>query len=199
MKPHYIIVLVIYFLPELSLAHVESGIKGDGGFISGLSHPVTGVDHILAMVAVGLWGAILRAPAIWLLPVVFPLIMTVGAVLGVLDIQLPGIDIGIAASAIFLGLMVAFNVRLPLIIAFSAISIFAVFHGHPHGTALPDFGVPLHYAFGFVLSTGLLHLSGILLGCLYKWPAGQMIVKSFGVMIALGGLYFLINAFNTIS
>ncbi|MCG7868700.1 MAG: HupE/UreJ family protein [Candidatus Thiodiazotropha taylori] len=181
-------------LPGVVLGHVEVGISGDGGFVSGLLHPVTGLDHVVAMVAVGLWGAILGAPAIWILPIAFPLIMTVGAVLGILDFPLPAIGIGIAASAIFLGGMVAANARPPLAIAFLAIAFFAIYHGHPHGAALPDFGVPLLYAAGFVVATGLLHVGGIAFGLLYRWPAGKTAVRTMGVGIAAVGGYFLLLA-----
>jgi len=178
-------------LPALAWAHVESGVAGDGGFFSGFVHPLTGLDHVAAMVAVGLWGAILRAPAIWVLPIAFPLIMTVGAVLGIMGIPLPGIDFGIAASAIVLGAMVAGLARPPLAAAIALVAVFAIYHGHPHGAALPDFGVPLWYAAGFVVSTGLLHATGIAVGLLFRWPAGRAIVRGLGLGIGTAGCVFL--------
>ena len=181
-------------VPGFALGHVESGVAGDGGFVSGLLHPVTGLDHVVAMVAVGLWGAVLRAPAIWILPIAFPLIMTVGAVLGILDLPVPAIDLGVAVSAIVLGGMVAANVRPPLAIAFLLIAFFAIYHGHPHGAALPDFGVPILYAAGFVVATGLLHVAGIALGMLYRWSAGKTAVRALGTAIAAVGSYFLLLA-----
>ncbi|MCG8487262.1 MAG: HupE/UreJ family protein [Chromatiales bacterium] len=181
-------------LPGLALGHVESSVVGDGGFVSGLVHPVTGLDHVVAMVAVGLWGAILGAPAIWVLPIAFPLIMTVGAVLGILDVPVPAIGLGIAASAIVLGGMVSANARPPLAIAFLSIAFFAIYHGHPHGAALPDFGVPILYAAGFVVATGLLHVAGIAFGLLYRWPAGETAVRAMGAGIAAVGGYFLLIA-----
>jgi urease accessory protein len=177
--------------PEAGLSHVDPGTAGDGRFLSGALHPVTGLDHVAAMVAVGLWGAILGAPAIWLLPIAFPLIMAFGAVLGVIGVPLPAIDLGIAASGIVLGAMVAASARLPLAIAFALISLFAIFHGHSHGAALPDFGVPLLYAAGFVIATGLLHVCGIALGLLVRWPAGRTTVRVTGALIAAVGLYHL--------
>jgi urease accessory protein len=194
-SPLVISVLVLCaLLPGLALGHVESGVAGDGGFISGLVHPVTGLDHVVAMVAVGLWGAILGAPAIWVLPIAFPLIMTVGAVLGILGVPVPAIDLGIAASAIVLGGLVAANARPPLAIAFLLIAFFAIYHGHPHGAALPDFGVPILYAAGFVVATGLLHVAGIAFGLLYRWPAGKSAVRALGAGIAAVGGYFLLLA-----
>lgn len=194
-----IVMLVTLLLPELALAHVEAGAAGDGGFFSGLKHPVTGLDHLVAMVAVGLWGAILGSPAIWILPIAFPLIMTIGAVLGIIGVPLPAVDEGVAASAIVLGSMVAFNVRPPTLLAFLLIAVFAIFHGHPHGTALPDFGIPLLYAAGFVLSTGLLHVAGILLGLLFRWPMGRWLVRALGAGIALVGVYFFVGATGLIA
>ena len=188
------VLVLCALLPSLALGHVESGVTGDGGFVSGLVHPVTGLDHVVAMVAVGLWGAILGAPAIWVLPIAFPLIMTVGAVLGILDVPVPAIDLGIAASAIVLGGMVAANARPPLAIAFLLIVFFAIYHGHPHGAALPDFGVPILYAAGFVVATGLLHVTGIAFGLLYRWPAGKTAVRALGAGITAVGGYFLMLA-----
>jgi len=177
--------------PEVALSHVESGTAGDGRFIGGALHPVTGLDHVAAMVAVGLWGAILGAPAIWVLPVAFPLIMAFGAVLGVIGVPVPAIDLGIATSGIVLGAMVATSARPPLAIAFALISLFAIFHGHSHGAALPDFGVPLLYVAGFVIATGLLHVCGIALGLLVRWPAGRTAVRVTGALIVAVGLYYL--------
>lgn len=188
------IILLLFLTPESTWAHVQAGTVGDGKFISGLIHPVTGLDHLVAMVAVGLWGAILGPPAIWLLPIAFPLIMAFGAVLGIIGIPIPGIEIGIATSGIVLGALVATNTRLPIAIAIVLISIFAICHGHAHGTELPDFGVPLLYAGGFVISTGLLHLCGITLGVLIRWPAGLVFVRMLGVLILTIGAYYLYAA-----
>lgn len=187
---------LLILIPGIAMGHVESNAGGDGGFVSGLMHPVTGLDHVVAMVAVGLWGAILRAPAIWVLPIAFPLIMTIGAVIGIIGLPLPYIDIGIAASGIVLGLMVVFNARPPIYAAFGLIAFFAIYHGFPHGTALPDFGVPLLFAAGFVISTGLLHVAGIALGLLYKWQAGEFVVRALGLAIASIGGYFLMASFG---
>jgi len=188
------IIAVALLSPELASSHVESGTAGDGRFFGGALHPVTGLDHVAAMVAVGLWGAILGAPAIWLLPIAFPLIMAFGAVLGVMGVPLPAIDLGIAASGIVLGAMVAANARPPLAIAVALVSLFAIFHGYSHGTALPDFGVPLLYAAGFVVATGLLHVCGIALGLLIRWPAGRTAVRVSGALIAAVGVYHLAMA-----
>jgi urease accessory protein len=176
-------------------AHAHSGEGAVGGFISGFTHPLFGADHIVAMVAVGLWGAFLGAPAVWLLPVVFPAVMAFGGALGVIGVPIPAIETGIALSGVVLGLMVLFAARPPLKVAAVLVGIFAIFHGHAHGTELPSAASPLTYSIGFVLSTGLLHLAGISLGLLTRWPWGQMAVRAGGAIIACVGLGFLMHWF----
>ncbi len=162
-----------------------------GGFAGGFMHPLLGPDHIAAMLAVGLWGAFLGAPAIFILPVVFPLVMAAGGVLGILGVPLPGIEIGIAGSALVLGLMVALAARPHLVVAAALVGAFAIFHGHAHGTELPDGADALAYALGFVIATGLLHLAGIGFGWLTQYPGGRMAVRAAGGAIAIAGLVFL--------
>jgi urease accessory protein len=170
-------------------AHVGAGITG--GFISGFSHPIFGWDHVIAMVAVGLWGAFLGSPAIWVLPVVFPLVMAFGGALGVMGVPVPAVESGIAVSSVVLGAMVAFAVRPPIWVAAVIVGAFAIFHGHAHGTELPNAASPLTYSVGFVLATGLLHLSGIAFGLMARWPAGKIAVQAGGGMIALAGVGIL--------
>ena len=171
------------------LAHEGGGVAG--GFINGFVHPLLGWDHVAAMVAVGLWGAFLGSPAIWILPVVFPLVMALGGALGVAGIPIPAVETGIAASAIFLGMMVALAVRPPLWVAAMLVGAFAIFHGHAHGTELPEAANPLAYSLGFVIATGLLHLGGIAFGLLVRWPAGRILVQTGGGVIAAAGVGFL--------
>ena len=186
-----ILLLVLIMLPTIAVAHVESGINGSAGFITGMLHPVTGLDHVIAMIAVGLWGAQLGLPALWILPVVFPMVMALGGVAGAIGIGLPAVEMGIALSGLFLGAMVLFNVRIPLWAALIPVSFFAIFHGHAHGTEMPNFAAPLLYAAGFVIATGLLHLCGIAIGALWRWPMGQWIVRGMGGVIAALGVSFL--------
>jgi urease accessory protein len=162
-----------------------------GGFAGGIAHPFFGVDHVVAMVAVGLWGAFLRAPAIYTLPIVFPLVMAAGGVLGILGVPLPAVETGIAVSAIVLGLMVALAAKPPLWVAAVLVGIFAVFHGHAHGGELPPGADAVAYSAGFVMATGLLHLLGIAFGLLARWPAGRIAVRAAGGTIALAGVIFL--------
>lgn len=182
------LVCLLLFAAEAA-AHAETGVAG--GLLSGLLHPVYGIDHLLAMVAVGLWGAQLGAPAIWVLPIAFPTIMAVGALLGMANVPIPIVEVGIALSALTLGTMVLLNFRASLWVAALLISAFGLWHGYAHGTELPAAVNPLAYGVGFVVATGLLHLSGILLGTLTRWPAGARAVRCCGAAIAAFGAYFL--------
>lgn len=164
------------------------------GLLAGLTHPLTGLDHVLAMLAVGLWGAQLGAPAVWSLPIAFPLLMSVGAALGVLGVALPGVELGIALSALVLGVLVAGEVRPRLALAMTIVAGFALFHGHAHGTELPEGASGALYSVGFVVSTGALHGAGIALGLLRARPGGARLVRALGGLVALGGLYFLWSA-----
>ena len=161
------------------------------GFIDGFAHPLLGLDHVVAMVAVGLWGTFLGTPAIWLLPIVFPLVMAIGGALGILGVPLPATEIGIAASAVVLGAMVALAARPALWIAAVLVGAFAIFHGYAHGAELPAGADAAAYSVGFVVATGLLHLTGILFGLMTHWPAGQVAVRAAGVAIAAIGVLAL--------
>jgi urease accessory protein len=184
-----ILFALVLLMPTTASAHSETGTVG--GFISGFRHPLTGLDHIVAMVAVGLWGAFLGKRAMWTLPVVFPVVMAFGGALGVLGVPLPHVETGIALSGIVLGLMVTFAARPPIWIAAVIVGFFAIFHGHAHGTELPTAANAMTFAAGFVISTGLLHLSGIAFGLLAHWPWGRITVRAGGVAIALIGFGFL--------
>jgi len=184
-----LLLLCIALLPSGALAHSAEGVAG--GFLAGFTHPIFGWDHVAAMVAVGLWGAFLGRPAIWILPIVFPLVMAAGGVLGVLGVPLPGVEEGIAASALILGLMVMLAVRPPIWVAAVLVGLFAIFHGHAHGAELPEAANAIAFSLGFVLGTGLLHLAGIGLGLLIAMPLGRVAVRAAGGVIALAGLGFL--------
>ncbi len=175
-----------------ALAHVDHGEAV--GLTTGLYHPWSGLDHILAMLAVGLWGAQLGRPAIWLLPVVFPMVMAWGAFCGLVGIPVPGVEFGIALSGVVLGIMVSAEAKPPVIVAAVLVGMFAIFHGHAHGTELPDGESGLLYSLGFVIGTGLLHTGGITIGLIHRWPTGARAIRMAGVLIALGGAYFVWGA-----
>jgi urease accessory protein len=184
--------IAMLLAPSVALAHVEQGRVA--GFLTGFSHPLSGWDHVLAMVAVGLWGAQLGAPAVWLLPVNFPMMMAVGGLLGLLGVPLPAVEVGIAGSALVLGLMVATEARPALLICMAIVGVFAIFHGHAHGTELIPGTSALAYSLGFVVSTGLLHGVGISIGLVYTWPAGRRVIRGLGVLVAGAGVLFLWRA-----
>ena len=185
-------VTLVLVWASLTHAHVERGQAA--GFVTGFGHPWSGFDHVLAMIAVGIWGAQLGAPALWLLPVVFPMVMAQGAFLGLIGLPLPGVEVGIALSALLLGAMVGGEVRPKLGVAALLVGAFAVFHGHAHGTELPAGQSGLLYSMGFVSATGCLHGLGIALGLLHRWPAGQLALRGAGALIAIMGVLFLWRA-----
>ena len=183
---------LLMLVPARAFAHVTGDVAG--GLASGFLHPISGLDHVVAMVAVGLWGTQLGKPAIWILPVTFPIVMAFGGVLGVRGVPMPPVEIGIALSAVVLGAVVALALRPPLWAAASVVGVFAIFHGYAHGTELPQSATPLAYGAGFVLTTGLLHVSGIAIGLVNKWPVGAKLVRVNGMVVAAVGVYFLVQA-----
>jgi urease accessory protein len=172
-----------------ALAHTGTG--DAGGLTSGFLHPMLGPDHVIAMIAVGLWGVFLGAPAIWVLPIVFPLVMALGGAFGMIGVPLPAVETGIALSAVVLGLCVLLALKPPLPVAAVIVGAFAIFHGYAHGTEMPEATSAVAYALGFVIATGLLHLAGILFGSLARWGAGRIAVRTAGGLIALAGGAFL--------
>jgi urease accessory protein len=186
--------LAVLFWPAMAWAHTESGRAA--GFLAGVRHPISGLDHVLAMVAVGLWGAQLGAPAIWLLPVTFPLVMAFGGTLGLIGVPLPGVEAAIAISGLLLGLAVLAEWRPPLWTAAVIVGFFAIFHGHAHGTELPAGESGMLYSMGFVMATGLLHAAGIAIGSIHRWGWGRMALRTAGGGVAAAGGSFLWRALS---
>ncbi len=187
------ILLTFLLYAQAVQAHVN---KGEAvGFLSGLKHPISGLDHVVAMIAVGLWGAQLGAPAIWVLPVAFPMVMACGGMLGLLGVPLPGIEIGIAASAVLLGAAVLMELRPPIGLAAVLVGFFAIFHGYAHGSELPAGQSGLLYSIGFVMATGCLHGVGISIGLVHRWSWGKRALRVAGAAIALAGIFFMWKVF----
>jgi urease accessory protein len=176
--------------PSAAMAHTGTGLPG--GLVAGFEHPFTGLDHLLAMVSVGLWGAFLGRPLIYVLPVLFPLVMVVGAVLGMFGLPLPSVEMGIALSVTVLGICIALALRAPIWLAAMITGAFAIFHGYAHGRELPSAADPAGYSSGFVLATGLLHLSGIGLGYLNRW-----LTRGLGGAIGAVGFWFTYRALGS--
>lgn len=187
-----LLLLLLAMMPSEAFAHI---VKGEAiGFVSGFEHPISGLDHIIAMVAVGLWGAQLGAPAIWLLPVTFPMVMAFGGFLGLIGVPLPGSEIAIALSGVCLGAAVLSEFRPPLWVAAALVGIFGLFHGYAHGAELPPGQNALLYSIGFILATGLLHATGITIGLVHRWPWGQWALRGAGAVVMCGGVFFLWGA-----
>lgn len=183
------LVVIGLMLSAPAFAHTDQ--LTAGGFINGFTHPIRGWDHVVAMVAVGIWGAYLGQPSVWALPIVFPSIMAVGGAMGVVGMPVPSVELMIALSGIVLGLLIVFAIRLPTIVAAIVVGIFAIFHGYAHGAELPNAANPGIYSMGFVLGTGVLHVTGIGFGLLRAVRFGDVIVRSIGGGICLTGLGFL--------
>ena len=162
--------------------------------MAGIAHPFAGLDHLLAMVSVGLWGAFLGRPLIVLLPVLFPAVMALGGALAIAGAVIPPVEIGIAVSVLVLGILIAGAVRAPIWLACGIIAGFAIFHGYAHGQELPSAADPIGYSVGFVFATGLLHLAGIALGLLNTQPGGVWVTRGAGALIAASGAWFLVVA-----
>ena len=180
--------VLLMVLPTGAFAHAEGGTAG-AGFLTGFLHPLGGPDHVLAMLAVGMWGAQLGNPAIWVLPVAFPQVMALGGVAGILGVPLLGIELGVTLSVIVLGSMIALDRRPPLWAALLIVSFFAVFHGYAHGAELPGKTGAVAYCAGFVTATGLIHLTGIGIGFVVKLPHGLKMLRAGGSAISAAGVF----------
>lgn len=187
--PSIVVAVLVAFWSSTAFAHTDNGIAH--GIWHGLQHPVSGWDHLVAMVAVGLWGAFLGRQAMLLLPVVFPAVMAAGAGLAMAGIPIPAVEIGIPASAIVLGLAVALALKPPIWIPALSIAAFAIFHGYAHGAEIPAATNPIAYALGFLSATIVLHWIGIAFGLLARWEAGMVVVRTSGATIAIIGAVFL--------
>lgn len=181
--------LWVLLIASPAAAHSGTGLQG--GLAAGFFHPFSGFDHMLAMVSVGLWGAILGRPLIALLPMVFPAVMALGGVLGIAGVPIPPVEIGIALSVLVLGALILGAVRLPVWLACSVVAVFAIFHGYAHGLELPSAADPVGYSAGFVVATGLLHVVGIGIGTIYDRPGGVIALRCAGGVVAGCGLWFL--------
>jgi urease accessory protein len=158
-------------------------------FIAGLAHPVSGADHILAMVAIGLWGVVAGGRAVWAWPVVFLTMVLAGFTAAILGLHVPFVQPAIAASIVVLGLLIALTVEAPLWLGAVIAGLFAFFHGHAHGTEAAASGIGLvAFAIGFSLATAALHIVGIAGGLMLAGSAERSLLRTAGSLIALGGL-----------
>lgn len=158
----FVLAAVLAFAAGPALAH--TGIGSVSGFTAGFAHPIGGLDHVLAMVAVGILAAQLGGRAIWLVPAAFVAMMAIGGVFGMVGVPIPFVEQGILGSIVIFGAVIALGRRLPLALAVSLVGVLAIFHGHAHGAEMPASASGLEYGLGFAAATALLHLAGIALG-----------------------------------
>ena len=179
--------------PGSAFAHEGSSLPY-GSFIAGLAHPVLGVDHFLAMVSVGILSAQIGGRAIWTVPTTFVSVMAIGGLLGWLDVGLTSIELGISFSVLTLGIAIAADRKLPVLVAMGAVGIFAIFHGYAHGSEMPNVANPIRYALGFMTGTALLHIAGLLVGDISQhYSRGKILLRIAGAAIAGVGTLFLVG------
>lgn len=190
LKTVWLFIFLLLFTPFIASAHTIGG----NGLASGLTHPVLGFDHLLAMVAVGIISLRFGSKKMWLIPGTFVLFMIAGGVLGVLGFKLVAVEIVIALSVIFLGLAIAMSRRPSLIWSIIVVAGFAIFHGHAHGQEIPAIVNPVPYIMGFVLATVSLHITGLLIGhYARKTKLTAQALHYLGWGMGLTGIYFLLG------
>jgi urease accessory protein len=187
--------LLAVFFPAFAWAHSD----GDaGGFVEGALHPIMGLDHLLAMLSVGIVSAQFGGRLIWLVPALFVSMMLVGGILGSNGIEFPMVEAGIASSVIVLGLGISvahkqksYRWAIPLTMAF--VAVFGSLHGHAHGVEMPESASPVYYSFGFIISTSIIHLIGVFIGYIFQnFPRLQKTTVYLGLIIAGAGVKILL-------
>jgi len=184
-----LVFLVAVLTPSVALAHTGHG--DASGLVHGFMHPIGGLDHILAMVAVGVFAFVLGGRALWMVPLAFVGMMIVGFGLGATGVELPFVELGIALSSIVIGGAAALGRPMPVAGAMALVGVFAVFHGHAHGAEMPANASGIEYALGFVLATALLHAAGIgaaMGGARLAGRFGKGLAQVAGAVFAAGGL-----------
>jgi urease accessory protein len=178
--------------PSLAFAH--TGVGQTVGFVHGFSHPLSGLDHILAMVMVGVIAWQIGGRAVWIVPTTFVAVMALGGALGMMGIAVPFVEAGIALSVIVLGAIIALGIRAPVAVAAGMVGLFAIFHGHAHGSDMPAAAGGMAYAAGFMIATATLHLAGLAIGFVIAKMGdtrGAFVTRSAGGIAALAGVGLL--------
>lgn len=189
-----LLAVAIMLMPGAVFAHTGHGEVA--GFAYGFMHPLGGLDHLLAMVAIGLFASGLGGRGMWLVPASFVSVMALGGVFGIAGLPVPHVEIAIAASVAILGAIIALGVKAPVAVAMGLAGLFAVFHGYAHGAEMPADGSSLAYGLGFMSATALLHVSGLALGLLFGAlgeARGRAFYRVAGVVIALAGAGLLVQ------
>lgn len=195
MKKIFALALIPMLIPETAFAHAGEG----SGFYDGLTHPVGGLDHLLAMLAVGILSTQIGHRHIWWVPTTFVTIMLVGGAMGSVlpDIPMVIVEHGIVLSVITLGLVIAMGGNLPIWLTYSFVAIFGFFHGYAHGVEMPSLAQPIYYASGFVISTIMIHIVGVIIGYLYAVgkATGMQLLRYTGAAIMGAGLHMLLEEY----
>jgi urease accessory protein len=187
--------LAIFLAPTAAIAH--TGVGDTSGIMHGFMHPLGGLDHQLAMILVGIFAYQLGGRALWLVPLTFVGVMALGGFLGVAGVRVPFIEAGIALSIIVLGAIVAFGARIPVAVAMGIVGLFAIFHGHAHGSEMPLDASGVAYGLGFMLATAILHAIGIGIGLLIGMTSktlGNNVYRVAGGLASLAGIAILVGA-----
>ena len=177
-------------LPSFAYAH--TGVGEAGSLMHGFMHPASGLDHVCAMLAVGLWAAQMGGRSLWVVPLTFVGVMALGGMLPMQGLSLPFVEQGIVLSVLLPGVLIAASVRLPLWLSSSMVGMFALWHGHAHGAEMPELASGIGYALGFMLATALLHAAGIAFGLGVRRMLRERLVRAAGAGIALCGMYLAV-------
>lgn len=191
LKHSALMLFVLSLFPSLALAH--AGHVGGHGLFHGFAHPVGGADHLIAMVAVGLWAAQIGGRALWVVPSTFVGVMVVGGVLGFAGVAIPFIETGIVLSVLILGVLIASAFRLPLVYSALIVGGFAVFHGHAHGAEMPATIGAASYTAGFAMATATLHAAGMAAGYFIQRVDLPAVTRVSGSAVALSGIYLAVS------
>jgi urease accessory protein len=188
-----VLTLTIAVILSPSSAYAHLGGNPAHGLLHGLQHPLTGLDHLLAMFAVGLWAAQRGGRALWIVPLTFVFVMAVGTILGMSGIPIPLVEPGIAVSVLMLGIFVASALSLPLSISAAIVGLFALLHGHAHGAEIAASATGITYFVGFILATVFLHAAGITVGNIMQRQSSSQLLRYAGAAIAACGLFLCIR------
>ena len=181
---------ILVFTPASVYAHTSVG--HTAGFANGFGHPIGGFEQVLAMIAVGIWASQIGGKAVWAVPSTFVGVMILGCIMGITGVSVPFIEEGIIISVLILGVLIAAAARMPLAVSMAIVGLFAIFHGHAHGAEMPVAVSGLAYGIGFAVATALLHLSGIVIGVLFRKTARTQFIRFAGATIAAGGVYLFL-------
>lgn len=186
-------IIFISLIPTVASAHITPDMGG--GFVAGIKHPVIGIDHLLAMLSVGILSTQLGGRAIWLLPTTFVLVMACGGIIGIEGIEIIGVETGIAFSVIALGAMIALgNKKIPVLLIYLLVAFFATSHGYAHGSEMPKQVDPTMFALGFMIATATIHIAGISIGLFStRILHAAEYLRLFGATIAGVGFHILVE------